>query len=144
MTTDKKTATKRARERYRELEARHERRCDGLATDVTVGEVFARYATDKLPRKAPGTQRTYLECLKPLREYFVGQCRNPAVEKVRKGHVEGSTALKLIRLCLRESKRYGGYASQWTLCSSSVTTEIRLTISSGSTLTLTRKMVTRP
>ncbi|MCZ6858221.1 MAG: tyrosine-type recombinase/integrase [Gemmatimonadetes bacterium] len=92
-TTEKRTAAKWARERYRELEGKHERRREGLATDVTIEALFDRYVTDKLPRKALGTQRTYLECLKPIREYF-----NPslAVEKVRKGHIEGYLAWRAI------------------------------------------------
>ena len=89
-------AAKRARERYRELEARHERRSEGLATDVSISELFTLYETDKLPRKAPGTQRTYRECLKPFREYFVGHCKDPAVEKVRKAHIEGYLAWRAV------------------------------------------------
>ncbi len=48
--------------------------------------------------------------------------------------MSSSTALKLLRLCVRESQRYGGYASRWTSCSSSLATDIRLSTSSGSTL----------
>ena len=94
-------AAKCARERYRELEARHERRSEGLATDVSVSWLFSRYESDVLPRKAPGTQRTYLDSLKPLRTYFVERCNDPAVEKVRAGHVEGY-------LAWRATNRIGG------------------------------------
>ena len=58
--------------------------------------MFTLYETDKLPRKAPGTQRTYRECLKPFREYFVGHCKDPAVEKVRKAHIEGYLAWRAV------------------------------------------------
>jgi integrase len=89
-------AVKRARERHRELRGRHERRSEGLATDVSVSELFALYERDKLPRKAPGTQRTYKESLKPFREYFVDRCKDPAVEKIRKAHIEGYLAWRAV------------------------------------------------
>ena len=95
-TNTRTDAAKRARERYRELEARHERRAEGLATDMTVGGLFDLYETDKLPRKAPGTQRTYRESLKPFRDYFVEHCKDPAVDKVRKAHVEGYLAWRAV------------------------------------------------
>ena len=86
-TNDAKEAARWARERYRELEAKVERRQQGLPGTVTVAALFEQFAKDVVPTLSDGTQRSYHDSLKPLRTYFVDERGNPPVDKIRAAHV---------------------------------------------------------
>ena len=100
-TTDVREASKWARERYRELEKRVERKHQGLPGTVTMGALFDQFKRDVLPTLSDGAQRSYHDSLKPLRTYFVGERRNLHVDKVRAAHVQAY-------LTWRRSRRVDG------------------------------------
>lgn len=84
----RKEAEKLARECYRELEKKSERKRDGLSINVTMAELFDEFERDILPALADGTQRSYRDSLKALRSYWVEKQRDPQVDKVRGGHIQ--------------------------------------------------------
>lgn len=100
-TTNPKEAAKWARERYRELEKRVERKHQGLPGTVTMGALFDQFERDVLPTLSDGAQRSYHDSLKPLRTYFVDERRNLTVDKIRAAHVHAY-------LTWRRSRRVDG------------------------------------
>lgn len=94
-------ASKWARERYRELEAKVERRQQGLPRTVTVGALFDEFEVDVIPTLSDGAQRSYHDSLKPLRTYFVEERGNLPVDKIRAAHVHAY-------LTWRQSRRVDG------------------------------------
>jgi site-specific recombinase XerD len=86
-TTNRREAERWARGKYPELERQHARRVDGLAVGVRTSDLLAYFETERLPRLAPGTQRTYRDSLKPIRAYFVLRLSDPALECIRPAHV---------------------------------------------------------
>jgi site-specific recombinase XerD len=86
-TTDRKEAETWARGKFAELDRRQQRRTDGLAVDVRVGDLISYFEAERLPRLAPGTQRAYRDSLKPIRTYFIKHLGDLALERVRATHV---------------------------------------------------------
>jgi site-specific recombinase XerD len=50
---------------------------------VPFSALLDQFAREYLPTRAPGTQRSYLDSLKPIRGYFVEQLKDPDVEAIR-------------------------------------------------------------
>ena len=86
-TTDRQEAERWARKKFEELHRQHERQTDGLAVGVRIGDLIAYFEAERLPRLAPGTQRTYRDSLKPIRAYFVERLGDPPLERVRAADV---------------------------------------------------------
>lgn len=86
-TTDQKEAERFARSEYAELQKRVEREQAGLPEQVAVSALFDKFEWEVVPTLSDGTQRSYADSLKPIKTYFVDECGNPAVEKVRPGHI---------------------------------------------------------
>lgn len=86
-TTDREEAERWARKKYDDLDRQNERRRDGLAVGVKVSDLLGYFESERLPRLAPGTQRSYADSLKPIRAYFVEHLDDPALDRVRKAHV---------------------------------------------------------
>ena len=86
-TTDRRAAERFAREKARELMARHQRVALGLPEGVRVSGLLARFERDELPGRAPGTRAAYHDSLKPIRAYFLGELGDPLLERVRAADV---------------------------------------------------------
>lgn len=88
-TTDRKEAERAARAEYERLDGDQLRRDDGLPTGKTLGNLIEYFETHRLPRLAPGTQRSYKDSLKPIKEYF-GADRFAAIplDRIRSGHIQ--------------------------------------------------------
>ncbi len=63
--------------------------------------MFAQFEREHIPTLADGAQRSYRDCVKPLKQFFVDECGDPTVEKVRAAHV-------LAYLTWRRSRRVDG------------------------------------
>jgi len=88
-TTDRGEAEQFARAKYAELERQHRRQSDGYPGPIRVAELFTRFEGEEMPTKSPGCQRSYAASMKPIRLYFAGDLRNPTLDRVRAGDVEG-------------------------------------------------------
>lgn len=77
-----------AREWYRRLQDKAKRREVGLPGSLTASELFSRYEEETLPGLRESTQRSYAQCLKPLRTFFVDELGDPSIEDIRPGHVK--------------------------------------------------------
>ncbi len=100
-TTNQKEAETLARSTYAELQKRAEREQAGLPGQVAVSALFDKFEREVVPTLSDGTQRSYEDSLKPIKTYFVDECGNPAVEKVRPAHIHGY-------LTWRRSRRVDG------------------------------------
>lgn len=83
----KKDAREFLREKKQELEEQAERRSNGLPASQTFSELVERYETDELPGLVEGTQKSYRDCLKPIKTYFVEELDDPRVADVGAGHI---------------------------------------------------------
>ncbi len=86
-TTDRKDAETWARAKFADLERQQQRRTDGLAVGVRMGDLLAYFEAERLPGLAPGTQRAYRDSLKPIRTYFIEHMGDPPLERVRAAHI---------------------------------------------------------
>ena len=100
-TTNQKEAETLARSTYAEFQKRAEREQAGLPGQVAVSALFDKFEREVVPTLSDGTQRSYEDSLKPIKTYFVDECGDPAVEKVRPGHIQGF-------LTWRRSRRVDG------------------------------------
>ena len=88
-TNDRRAAERFAREKYRELERRHDRRTAGLPGAISVSALIEQFEDQILPTLAPGTRRSYRDTLKPVKEYFVTKSRDPRVDNIHAAHIAG-------------------------------------------------------
>lgn len=76
-----------ARDKYRELQDKAERRAAGLPTGVRFSGLLKRFKADELPSLTEGTRRPYRHSLKVFNTYFVEERDDPEIEKMRAGHI---------------------------------------------------------
>ena len=62
---------------------------DGYPGPIHVSDLLARFESEEMPTKAPGCQRSYDASLKPIRLYFERDLRDPTVDRIRAGDIEG-------------------------------------------------------
>jgi integrase len=77
-----------ARQKYEALQRRTERAKYGLPVSTRFSEVLALYEKDELPTLATGTQASYNDSLKPIRQYFVELRGDPEIEQIRPPHIK--------------------------------------------------------
>src|SRR5437899_293318 len=88
-TTDRHEAERFARTKYAELERRHRRQDDGYPGPLRVSELLAKFEGEEMPTKSPGCERSYGASIKPIRVYFERELRDPTVDRIRAGDIEG-------------------------------------------------------
>jgi integrase len=87
-TRDRRAAESFAVQKYEELLRHQERRAEGLPDVVRFSDLLTEFE-GLLAEKCAGTQRSYGDSLKPIREFFVlGKLSDPQVDKVRTVHIE--------------------------------------------------------
>ena len=77
-----------ARQKYEDLQRRTDRAKYGLPLSTRFSELLALYEKDELPTLAAGTQASYNDSLKPIRQYFVEVHRDPEIEQIRPPHIK--------------------------------------------------------
>ena len=87
-TLDQKVAERFAREKERELRKNAARKKAGLPGQLRISELFDWFEETHLPTKAPNTQRSYRDALKPLRHFFEKVLDDPLIADVFPGHVK--------------------------------------------------------
>ncbi|HUK20581.1 MAG TPA: tyrosine-type recombinase/integrase [Gemmatimonadales bacterium] len=88
-TANRKEAETFARNKYAELEQQHQRRGAGFPGPLPCSELLTQFEKEEMPTKSPGCRRSYRCSVKPIRQYFVTELGDPAVDQVRAGTVEG-------------------------------------------------------
>lgn len=88
-TTDRSKAEEFARTKHAELERQHRRRGAGYPGPPCVSELLAQFEAEEIPTKSPGCQRSYVASIKPIRLYFQGELKDPTVDRIRTGDIEG-------------------------------------------------------
>jgi len=103
-TRDRRVAIALTDKRIRELQREGERRLAGLATGLRTSELLAMFERDELPALAEGTRVTYLDCIKPIRSYFIGELGDPTVESVRARHISEFLAWRRVHRLTKTDK----------------------------------------
>jgi integrase len=114
-TTDRRVAQASARQRLAELHRERDRRLAGLPDVVRMSGLLDEYKRTELPTLAPGTQRSYGDSLKPIRQYFVDEAGDPAVDKVRGKQVNDYLNWRRTRRLIGRRKTDGGVLHNRTL-----------------------------
>jgi len=86
-TSERHAAEAWARKKFEELTRTATRKADGLAVGVRFSDLLTYFEAERLPRLAPGAQRSYRDCLKPIRAYFVDREGDVALDSVRPKHI---------------------------------------------------------
>lgn len=76
-----------AREEYNRLAKRDPFDGDNAKRTVRFSELLAEYKAGVLPTLAPGTQRSYNDTFKPVKDYFVNEGEDRRVDRIRPGNV---------------------------------------------------------
>jgi integrase len=95
-TTDKALIREFTKKKRKELVEAHARRLAGIVTGTPISALFKAFEDEDIPTLAPGAQAAYADSLAPLREYFVTELHDIAVDVVRPAHVSGYTAWRRV------------------------------------------------
>lgn len=107
-TRDRRVAESVAVQEYERLMLVRERSAHGLPTVVRFSGLLSEFEQSLL-EKCAGTQRSYGDSLKPIREFFVdGKAGDPPVDKVRTVHIEDYLSWRRLRRLPGRRKTDGG------------------------------------
>lgn len=87
-TADRKDAERAARIEYERLDREQVRRDDGLPSGKTLRDLVDYFETHTMPRLAAGTQRSYRDSLKAIREYFFAGSVDVPLARIGKAHIQ--------------------------------------------------------
>src|SRR4051794_37316512 len=82
-TTDRALVTDFVKRKRRELERQHARRVAGYQASLRFSELLDAFEREDLPTLAPGAQEAYGDTIAPVRDYFVGELGDPAVDAIQ-------------------------------------------------------------
>lgn len=83
-------------QKHKELTRQLVRRGQGLPSTLACAALFDRFERQDIPALAPGAQDAYRDSLKPIRAYFVGELRDPAIDAVHARHVRDFLAWRRV------------------------------------------------
>jgi site-specific recombinase XerD len=112
-TADRREAEQFARAKYAELERQHRRRGDGYPGPLRISELLAKFEREEMRTKSLGCERSYGASIKPIRLYFERELRDPTVDQIRAGDIEGFlTWRRAHRVATNEAGDVEGVPSQ--------------------------------
>lgn len=86
-TADRRVAERLALQKYQELPKLVARRAAGIDDSIRFSALLAQFDAEVIPTRTPGTQRSYADSLKPIKEYFVVRRRDPVISTIRGGDI---------------------------------------------------------
>ena len=87
-TRSRKVAERFARKKEQELREQAARHKAGIPESLTCTQLFQLFEDIHLPKKAPNTQVSYRDALKPLTHFFGKLRGDPSVSQIQPAHIE--------------------------------------------------------
>ncbi len=87
-TKDRRVAEAFAKSKEAELREEAARQAAGLPGALTCTQLFQRFEELHLPKKAPNTQVSYRDALKPLSHFFGKVLGDPPISQIQPAHIE--------------------------------------------------------
>ncbi len=100
-TTDRREAQRFALRKYQELPKIIAQKAAGIDDKVRFSVLIKRFETEVMPTRTLGTQRSYTDSLKPIKEYFLDCSGDPVISTIRASDIASY-------LTWRRKNRYQG------------------------------------